>query len=95
MSYGRRGLLIRYAIGDLWPQGIGGEMNLSPMAMCEVWTRGIKLTSVKLLIATNDLGLHECILKMGISGVSTSDLWPQIIVRGIGLGTMVIGPVCL
>ena len=32
---------------------------------------------------------------MGNSAISTSDLWPQIIVRAIGLRIMVIGPVCL
>ena len=32
---------------------------------------------------------------MGFSPISTSDIWPQIIVRDIGLGTMVIVPVCL
>ena len=32
---------------------------------------------------------------MGISAISTSDLWPQIIVRDIDLGTMAIGQVRL
>ena len=74
MSYCRRELPVKFAKGDIWPQGIGGEMNLSTMAMCEVWTWVIKLTSGQLLIATNALGSQERRLKMGISGISTSDL---------------------
>ena len=35
---------VKYATSNIWPQGIGGEMNLSTMAMFEVWTRGIKPT---------------------------------------------------
>ena len=93
--YGRIELPVKYAISDIWPQGIGGEMNLSPIAMFEVWTRGIKPTSGQVLNASNDLVSQESRLKMGISAISTSDLWPQIIVREISLGTMVIGPICL
>ena len=95
MIYGRIELPVKYAISDIWPQGIGGEINLSLMAMFEVWTRGIKPTSGQLLIASNDLGSQESRLNMGISPITTSDIWPQIIVRDIGLGTMVIGSVCL
>ena len=95
MIYGRIELPVKYAISDIWPQGIGGEINMSLMAMFEVWTRGIKPTSGQLLIASNGLGSQESRLKMGISPITTSDIWPQIIVRDIGLGTMVLVPVCL
>ena len=95
MIYGRIELPVKYAISDIWPQGIDGKMNLSSMAMFEVWIRDVKPTSGQLSIASNDLGSQERRLKMGISPITTSDLWPQIIVRDIGLGTMVIVPVCL
>ena len=65
------------------------------MYMGEVWTRGIKPTSGQLLIATKDPVSQESRLKMGNLAISTSDFWPQIIVRDKGLVTMLIGPVSL